>query len=371
MANYLLTILLFFVPFLIVPFGNNQFEIPKVIVSELIIITLWFIFLFKQKWLFFKTFHQTHLFLVEILVLLTIYQLFFLSTPLLFFGDQFRLQGIFLLWLLLVLSLLASQMRFKSLSVYWYGGLLFLLTLLSVFLGNQNGRAVASIGEPNALAAFVIFLWPFLYFSTKKNHKQQMIIRSFSILLSIIIIFLSGSRSGVLAFGIQIIFYVLWFVMKISRKKTIAITIGVIAMTYTFPFFETTRYENRADIWKSAIQAGLHHPIFGGGFGNMDITLNQTIQQLHNSLIGYSVDSTHNILLDWWVQGGIAGLLILLLFLVFAIYHFYKQDRGIALLLFFGMFTTMSFNPSSVITLVAFWWLIGTSFAKKDTRSLP
>ncbi|HVA97141.1 MAG TPA: O-antigen ligase family protein [Candidatus Acidoferrales bacterium] len=370
MANYLLTFLLFFLPFIIVPIGSSQFEIPKVIASEICIDILFVLVIYKQRLSFFKSLNNKQVVLFEILVLLTIYQLHFLQTPFMFFGDPTRLQGILLLWHLMLFSLIASRFEFKKLSYYWYAGLLLLIVILSLFIGNQNGRAVATLGEPNALAAFTIFLWPFLFFSNLKKTKFKIIMRIFSIICTLIIIFLSGSRSGFLAFGMQIIFYLLWFVGNCSPKKVIAITTFFVAVTYSFPFFDMGLYENRAEVWRTAVQTGIQQPLLGSGFGNMEISLNKTIHGIHNTLVGYSVDSAHNILLDWWVQGGVLGLGILAVFLVFAIKNYSSQKRGFELLLLFGIFTTLSFNPASVVSLIAFWWLIGRSFAKKSSVKL-
>jgi O-antigen ligase len=366
MINYLILFLLFFLPFIVVPFGNSQFEVPKVIISEIGIAGLFIFFLLKHKKSIFVLFNHTHLLLVELLFLLTIYQLLFFHSSILIWGDPTRLQGILLLWLLLLFSLLSSQLSFKKLPSYWYSFLLIMLTFLSLIMGNQNGRAVATLGEPNALATVAVFFWPFVYFAKYKNTKLQLSARTISILCTIIIIFLSGSRSGLLAFGMQLIFYLLWFVGKCSYRKVIATTIFFTAITYTFPFFESNTYENRAEVWRTAWSTGLQHPFLGSGFGNMEIMLNKTIQVTHNLLIGYSVDSAHNIILDWWVQGGIVGVGILLLFLLLAVKNFSEKNRGFELLLLFGIFTALSFNPASVVSLIAFWWLIGRSFAKKD-----
>lgn len=367
MSN-LITFLLFVLSFVVFPFGHSQFEAPKVIIFELAVEILFLGVVIKQKETFFKKINRIQIIIIGYLLLLTIYHILFYQTPFTIFGDPTRLQGILLLWHLLLLSLIAPSIPLRILSPLWNLFILIALLLLSIFIGNQNGRAVATLGEPNALAAFVVFLWPFLFFSNIESRKYRLSVRLFSILCTIAIIFLSGSRSGIIAFIIQLFFLTTSTVGKIKLKPAVLVTLFLILLTYTLPFLGTNLYENRADIWQTAIIAGTQFPILGSGFGNMEVTLNQTTHQLHNSLVGYSLDSAHNVFLDWWVQGGTAGISIILTLLFFTIKNFYLQNRRFELLLLFGIITAMSFNPASVVTLIEFWWLIGSSFGRQFNK---
>ena len=70
----------------------------------------------------------------------------------------------------------------------------------------------------------------------------------------------------------------------------------------------------------------------------------------------------HNIFLDYWVQGGVAGFLILILLVCSAIKNFIFYKKYLHLVLLIGILTVMSYNPVSITTLVQFWFLIGNSF---------
>jgi O-antigen ligase len=236
--------------------------------------------------------------------------------------------------------------------------------ITSLFLGNSDiNRSIGTLGEPNALAAFVVFLWPFLFFTPGIAHKYRRYIQVGCLILSLLIIFLSGSRSGLTAFIVQAIFYLS---LKINKNLRLSLVIGLllIEMAYLLPISENTQYENRSVIWHTALVAGFINPIAGGGFGNTELLLSSVIRKEHNSLIGSYIDSSHNIFLDWWVQGGLVGVGILAALFIFVIKNFYVEKRTFELILFLGLLVVFSLNPVSVISLIQLWWLIGQSFRK-------
>jgi len=129
-------------------------------------------------------------------------------------------------------------------------------------------------------------------------------------------------------------------------------------------FEQGSLYENRGEVWTTALVAGFTHPLFGTGFGNTEVFLHQATLKLHNHLQGYYVDSSHNIFLDWFVEGGIVGLGLFasLLFQTFSRFVTAKQERNLVLLL--GLTAGLSFNPVSIVLLIAFWWLIGQGMVR-------
>lgn len=358
----IINFLLFFLPLLIWPFGYSQFEIPKVILSMTLvdILAVFVIFTRLKKGTFFI--HPVLALFAALIFLLTIYDIFLLRTPLTLFGNQFRGQGIILLWHLILFFSISSNFPYKRLSSYWYALVLAATFIGSLFLGNSNvGRSSGTLGEPNALAAFVVFLWPFLFFAP--IHRYGKYVRISCLVLSLIIIFLSGSRSGLIAFIIQTTFYLS---LKLNKNLRLSLALGLflIGASHLLPMFETVAYENRSVIWRTAFNAGFNHPFAGGGFGNAELLLRRVIEREHNSLIGYYVDSSHNIFLDWWVQGGLIGVGILAGLFIFAIKNFYTRKATFELILMLGLLTVFSLNPLSVVSLIHLWWLIGQSFRK-------
>jgi hypothetical protein len=358
-ASYIITFLLFLLPFIILPFGASVFEIPKVIVAEIGIELLFLIKFFEGKF-YLKKYKRYSLYTLGLMVILTLGHLIFLRTANTFFGNVFRLQGVFLLWNLIAFAVLSSLIELKFMSVLPWIAIILLFTSTFLFGGNLSGRAVGTLGEPNALAGVAVFLWPFLYFLKKHKFLPKILFLILTFGLPAVIIFLSGSRSGIVAFLLQIFFIILAKSKKFSLGKTVCIIVFLLILSYSLPFIEKVgRFESRSDVWKTAIAAGFEHPLSGGGFGNTDSLIHTASLTITNNIRYQFVDSSHNIFIDWFVQGGLLGLSLLLFLTIRTIQTFIKSKNIFYLTLMFGLLTVLSFNPASVVMLVAFWWTIG------------
>lgn len=357
MTSYLLSFLLFGLPFVILPFGMSPFEIPKVIIAEIGIELLAVWLLFKAKNFKISNFSSKQLISLGGLFLVILAGLIFNFQDNSFFGNQFRLQGVFLFWNLLLFCLISSKILPGKLPGIGYLVLLvvqFFAALL--ILPRVNSRLVGTIGEPNALAAFVVFLWPFIFYNNNR------VIKIIGFILASFLIFLTGSRSGLLAFAIESLFIALGQ-SKLALKKIVLISLIFIAFSLILPFIEGGGwYENRAEIWQTAWFAGWNHPIIGGGFGNIQNLLHDGSLRLNNNIQYQVVDSSHNFLLDFFVQGGIIGLLLIVLLLYWFFKNLIVLEKKLELSLMLGLITIMLFNPVSIVTLIQFWWLIGIAF---------
>ncbi len=373
LSGYLVFFLLFLLQFVVLPMGYSNFESPKVYVAEIGIFLLLLVFIFRSgdknshkllskvgiKKFLSKDFGVRISLLF--IVLFSLIHLFFFQTSTTLFGNEFRMQGMFLLWLLLAFSIISSKIILdKLLLPYIIFGLLFFQLIFSLLIGGEGyTRAIGTLGEPNALAACVLFLWPFIYFSKK---EFPLWLKLLSLGFVFILIFISGSRSGMIAFVAQMIF-ILFLRTKLSISKGLILSLIALLGTYILPFVQSTGlYEQRSEIWQVAWHAGLQSPIIGNGFGNMDAALKQSIIETSNHLKGYYVDSSHNIFLDWWVQGGIVGLGLFLFLLMNTFKQFVVQKNVFYITLLLGLVASLSFNPASVVSLVALWWVIGQSF---------
>jgi len=357
--HFLIVSLLFFLPFVYFPFGTSYWETPKVYVTELLIFFLLIVTIFQSKKLFVKK-KRPLLICCGIIVCLSLYHLTFLQTDYTLWGNPFRMQGVLLLWFMLLFCYLASYEPFKRISPFLIGGLLVMQVILAFAVDSGSlGRAVGSIGEPNSLAGIMIVTWPFLYFSIKDKRWQRLSL-VFAVILVGLIILLAGSRSGLVAFVIQILVFCGIIVMRWSIKKVVVICLFLLVCAAFLPFVEKgSVYENRGEVWQSGVVAGLAHPFLGNGFGNTEFALNTASIKLNNHLQGYYLDSAHNIFLDWWVQGGIVGVsvVVFLFYKTFATFIATKQTRNLIILL--GLLAVVSFNPVSIALLIYLWWLIG------------
>lgn len=371
----LISFLLFFLPLLVFPFGISYFETPKVFIGEILIGVLLVTYLFRYK----LEFNSKQLLLLGILGFLGLLHLAFYQTNLTLFGNVYRLQGVFLLLNLLVFSYISSKFSLEKIPSWVYFISLFTLGLSTLILEPNNlGRAVGTLGEPNSLAAAALFIWPFLLRSKRRviedsffALKKYLLI--FSLFASSFIIYLSDSRSGIIALFIQLIFLILIKLLKISTFKAGMVGFLLILLSLTLPFLEGEikfsknyqslyKFEDRLEIWKVALFAGLKNPLIGGGFGNTESLIRESAKSLNSDIQYQYVDSTHNFLLDFWVQGGILGLGVILTLLYFVLKNLIKHSKIKELTLILGVITMMLFNPVSVVTLIHFWWIIGQGF---------
>lgn len=353
-------ILLFLLPFTVVPFGVTQFENPKVVLAEGLIILLLLSRLFQTGSILDLGRKQIVIYLLIFAV--TIFDLIFLNTSVSFFGNAFRLQGIFLLWLLLLFSFIVTHVSLSKAPWWVFAFLLYVQIGLSLFLPiNESGRYVGTFGEPNALGGFALFVWPFAWFAVKEENVKSKIGKTLLIVGVITILYLSGSRSAAIGFLVQMLFLVIQK-LGFNIKKAAVVCLIAIVLSLSFPFFEKKPYENRVEIWSSAVSAGLERPILGHGFGNTEIALQKAAKKLKLPIEDVYFDSAHNIFLDWWVQGGIIGLGLLLTLVFISIKNFVIYQHKRELVLTFGLLSVLVFNPASVAGLLAFWWVIGRGF---------
>jgi len=255
-----------------------------------------------------------------------------------FFGNLFRLQGLLLFWHLLLIPLLTSGVsinRFKTKIIPSAFVALFLSTLI---LGvNQNNRAFGTLGEPNALATSALFFFPFTFFL----YKNRLLKLAF-IVATLIIITFSGSRAGFFGFIAQNIILLSTYKFKLSLSRSTIIAIIFILFTLFLPLSTSSLlFESRSQIWQTAFVAGLKSPIIGQGFGNIQKPIHKTAVKLDNPVKYQVVDSSHDFILDFWIQGGLVGVLSILILIFLTLQSFVHHKKVVELAAFLGLITAM------------------------------
>lgn len=370
--------LLFVLQFFYFPIGTSFFEGAKVYFAEVLIFIMVLVQFFSKGNFSLKQHDKRIVWCAAVLFGITLYHLALHQTQTLLFGNIFRLQGTALLWMLLVFAFISSRVsiedKIKPLVII---GFLFAQLVCTIFfIGVGADRPVGTIGEPNALAASVLFLWPFIVFAWPKRVPMKLA-AIVGLLCAFIILFVSGSRSGFIALAVQLSFLIIFKLLyshfhgndksRIALKYATVISLVILLASYVTPFMgPRTEYEDRGEIWSTAVHAGMSHPIAGVGFGNAEYEYHKTNIERGNKLQGYYVDSAHNIFLDWFVQAGILGLGVLLFLLYQAFRNFIskKEIRNSVLLL--GLLTALSFNPASVVSLIALWWIVGQGMVTNE-----
>lgn len=346
--------MLFFLLLIVFPFEISPYEKPKVLAAEIAIQILVVFTVFTKKNLA-KALNKKLAITLALIFLLTAYHLITTNSPNLLFGNPIRLQGTFLLWHLLALCTVSSLMPLPKIkNIIPVVSLILTLFLAIALEQNISGRAVGTLGEPNALAATAIFLWVFI----QKNN----LLKTMSLAVTLVIIYLSKSQSAIAAVFLQLLMLTNIKFFGLSRKLIVLIFI-LLALSFSLPFYQESLYENREKIWKVSLFAGFYNPIAGAGFGNSQQQIEKAAKYLNSPIRLNNVDSSHNFLLDWWIQGGIIGLALIIFLSVSAVFLMVKKRLVKELVALAGIITIMSFNPASVVTLVAFWWLIGQGFS--------
>ena len=357
MAAYLVWFLLFALFLIVIPIGISPFEAPKVIIAEAGIDLLILVKVIQFKRFRLRELYSPQAILLGLILFLSLDQLLLFRAAEGFFGNPFRLQGLFLLWHLSLFSFISKGVNLSQIpKILYYLSFLFLV-IVTLMLGvDENNRAFGSLGEPNALAATTLFWLPFAFFKAKRLKKGLLA-------LAFLIIALSGSRAGLVGFGVEAVFLSLTGLLRVSVFKAALISLVIVVLSISLPFTDPgERLENRSQIWQTALTAGLYSPVLGHGFGNIQAPLSEAAKNLNLPVQYLVVDSSHNFILDFWVQGGIVGVISLLTLIFLSFQGLIKHKKTLEITAFLGILAALLFNPLSVVNLLAFWWLIGQGF---------
>lgn len=364
-SQYILFFLFFILPFIVLPFGISPFETPKVYVAEIgvIILILWYV---SQHSL--RSFLKRNYLPFFVLGVLAVIDRILMPTPTALFGNAFRMQGLFLFLLLLLFSLCSSKIQFRYPSMKVATFLLVIQLVAAVFIQTKmDFRAIGTLGEANSLAAFAVVMLSLLFFphdkeagkdkGEKGNKGNRGIIMWVGGIIGIALILFSGSRSGLIAFILLGLFYLL---QKYSLKIAVICCLVLLTLSLSLPFLQQQQlFENRVTIWQTAITAGMMKPFFGWGAGNTEHALQEGSEHLSNAVRFEYIDHTHNIFLEMFVTTGLIGLGVFLFLVILSFKTLYDRKRKRDIVLLLGLFCMLSFNPLSVALLLQFWFVLG------------
>lgn len=351
--------LLFLTPLIVLPISYSSFELPKVVFAEIVIAGLFF-FSVVGKGFTFKKSDPRLLKILASIVIISLVSLI-MSPKNSFFGDAFRLQGVFFLWHMLGLTFISSLISTKKVPVIFPALTLAGLVLSAFILGvNQAQRTIGSLGEPNSLAGSAVFLLLLIWFRVKSY-----LLKGLALIAGLFLIYATGSRSAVIALSIAALFSLL-VNLKLEIKRAFFICLIMAIFSLGLVFFDRGQlFENRLEIYKTAVMAGLKKPLFGWGFSNIQMALKETSYQMKNNVQYLTIDSAHNLFLDIWVQMGALGIILFSTLIIFSISGLINTDNPQPLLaLFLVSLIPMLFNPLSVVNAIYFWWVIGQGFKK-------
>lgn len=294
------------------------------------------------------------------------------------FGNVFRLQGTILFWFLLVLTLIVQNTYFRLNQRYIYmSGFLAIAISGFVFGDNSAGRWIGSLGEPNALAAVTVMIFPFVFLTFK-----NIWIKALTIILSLMVINFSESRSGLIGFGLELLFLSIVRIFKGKYKFAVIVCGSLIILSLILPIVERQyflktntdpyilRFEDRAEIWGAAVNAGLTSPIYGSGLESIQEQIRMASRTMNANSQHQIIDSSHNFILDFWIWGGAIGVLLMVCLIILTLKNLIKKKLVVETTMFIGLLSVLSFNPTTVVVLVGFWWVIGRSFSQDSEKTV-
>ena len=215
-----------------------------------------------------------------------------------------------------------------------------------VIIGEGVRRVLAVYGSPNNLALYLdralVLMIALAVFGRGRVYS---LVSAFIIALCLYLTYSRGAWLG-LAAGIMFIG------LASGRRVRIALigllVIGAIAI---IPFLQTERAQSlfqvgtgtgffRVSTWQSAIEMIRDHPIFGVGLDNFLYAYPQYIKP--DAWREPNLSHTHNIILDFWVRLGFAGVGVLAWMVVAFYRRGLKASKGNAPALAIGLMASMT-----------------------------
>lgn len=358
---YIILFLLFVLPFVVIPYGAGAFDTPKILAAQsgIVLLAVFAVRNWKgSDWAAIRENPVFRIFITGLTVLITVQVASGHFQPGAVFGNTFRFQGVITVYLMYLWMVLSSRYPLSDNVAAPMAGLAVTGLAVSALLIRDpgTGRAAGVAGEPNMLAAVMLFLFPFIMTGRVLGKS----VKTALILALIISVVWTYSLSGLMGLVAEWFVYISLTNRTFSRFPVPGIIAFGLVMMLALPFLSPagrTR-ESRPDIWKAAFVAGTSSPLIGHGFGAVDPVIQTAAEKLHLPVRYLFVDSSRNILLDWWVQAGLAGtgLFLYLMYMVLRNISVRKLSESMA---FTGLFICLLFNPAGICTPIMFWWSVG------------
>ena len=318
MSRFVLQLLIFLLPLFFWP-SPLKFELAKVSLFFTGGLLLVFLFLAKLNIKNFETrfrnLDKTWFLWVGILFLSTLINQ---SFPYGFLAGGYRHQSVIFFFLLGLFGLTIKGWNAKDAKrVLKWAGVAIIIETLIIYtqwlaikfnfpILSYNQRPIGTIGEPNAVAGFLVLGIPIMI-----TFLHQPLIPVLAVILAIV---LTGSKAGILAILAEIVVIGFLWKKKLPYRKFLLIfsliliitigTLGVYLERHESPF------ENRWLIWNLGIKAILEKPILGYGAEGIIKVYDREFRQINLPLEELAVDRSHNLFLDITLFSGIIGLIV-------------------------------------------------------------
>lgn len=399
LITYLLCIYLILSPFILLNGFLSPYELPKFVTTLITAQIIAVLLLFNFSKLKFDLLTKI---ILGYLLIVFMANILGLDPKTSLIGSVWRYQGFLLLlsgFIFYLASKYSINKKYIEASIIITGFILSAITILEYILISYgyhfptiNNRLVATMGNPNFLAGYILLTLPFILYSNIISKYKIAII-----IFCLIAIILTESRSGILAL---IFLFSIYFYQKIYNKRVriyLVIALAFIGAAFLFKilftmyvtsptnyklddyqrrsfclyhlpenknpwrtirlFYETnpkllkrsSLCESRIIIWNEGYKAFVKRPITGYGQENFELIFPKKLR--------FNVDNSHNLFLETLISSGIIGLLVFIsiLFLGF-------RKSLIKYKLFLILFLIIAFfNPLFISGIILFWITLGLS----------
>ncbi len=394
-TSLLLIFLIFALPLLFSPITYLAFELPKVFLLYIFSVVIYF-FLLKSGYRL-GNLTKIHYLYFIFFAWIIVSAIFGLSFPQSFQGSYFRMQGI-LSWLCYGLLFFTSSKALEEphnrLNLSWailissavVSGIALAQFISLWFLGNTSqllysGRVISTFGQPNFLGAYLVMSLPFSSYALKQVSKSKKILIGSLIVIVVLGIFSTFSRSAYLGLFILTCFWGFYH----YRLLLVGITCSMLLFGFLATLFPNLVYhewyrfkvdtvskwtaENRLTIVQKSVDLVKLSPITGYGIENFSLAFPKVVSEKDLGLRDIVVDSSHNLFLDLIVETGVIGLGLFLTFIISSIIFGLKQLKSVdknkqdfikaAICVVLAFLVIHQFSIISVVPMAFLWLSLG------------
>jgi putative inorganic carbon (HCO3(-)) transporter len=388
---------------------DNVFELNKIVLFRSLIYILFFLTLIKALfWPSKRKFSLRYIWPILALLIFGAISLFFSVDPATsYYGLGDRQQGyrslLFYAWwfFLLFYNLATTDNLEKKLGrIFWaIMGSSFLVSLYGILqiLGIDfiawteppfvTHRVTSTLGQPNYLGSYLLLIIPLSFYGLMKyRHFWPRFILIILLLMQLVTLMITGSRSAWLGLLGGLVLLVFWNLVRIwsglsAPKKRGLILISILAAVMVALFLSQNNYiagrfkgitdfkqgsvSARINFWSGAIKSFRQKPLLGYGLENqgMEFIKYYQVDWAKTGFVNASTNRAHNLILDILLTTGIIGLI----FYVWIYTSFFwwtnqnrsdKQQRAWSEALIVAVLAyliSLLFGFSVVVTEVYFW----------------
>ena len=249
---------------------------------------------------------------------------------------------------------------------------------------NPYNRAISTLGNPNFTSAFLAmsFVASLSFLFYKKKFSPTKFLAVCILPLSVFVILSSGSRQGLYAISISILFSINVYVWVLNKKSkyfvsifsTILMLASILGMLQKGPLANLLYKDSvsvRGFYWRAGIDMFLDHPLIGVGIDSYGQFFRQYKELDYVRRFGTELmsNNAHNTIIQLFATGGlfvgIANLFIVISVLFFSLKHIKNSNNinnskeMLGLLSIYIAFQAQSFISIDNLGLTIWGWCIG------------